>query len=85
MSHEELLSLKTSQSRVSIGSIGLPCHASLGLSYLSLVPQHHMHVDLQWDYYPVWLSYSCINVYAPMLQHWRAVMWGWLSLNFGQS
>ena len=36
----------------------------LAMSCLSLMPQHHRLVDLQWGYYSIWLLYSRIRIYA---------------------
>ena len=61
-------------------SIGTLAHHIMPLS---LAPQHHTLVDLQWDYYPVWPLYLHIHVYAPGLQCWWVVVWGWLDSKSG--
>src|ERR1700761_8137405 len=56
----------------------------LATSHLSHAPQHHTAAGLQWDYCPIWLSYSGTLVYASGLQYQQAVVWGQLTLNFGR-
>ena len=43
-----------------------------------------MAAELQWDYCPIWLSYSGTLVYASGLWYQRAVVWGQADFEFWQ-
>ena len=58
-----LLTLNSGRFRAGVGA--LTCH----VTSLSLAPTSHVLVGLQWDYCPIWLSYSGTPVYASGLQY----------------